>query len=638
MKKKRLFTSLTNVDDKYVEEAAAQVSVNAKKRNVRRVFGAIAACFCVAVIGINLWLFIPFSTEPPKMEEYADNEYYEIIYRMNALRVSSSAYKNNYEKYIKGRLFNFAKTEDSVRNEAIGMDGQEAVSDRGPFYEYSESSDNESSYVEVTDNQVAGIIESDLIKRTDKHIFYMYGNTIAAYSIKGEQSEQVGSIQIDIGRTQGFFLSKDCSTIAVLTKKYENGKDYTAIVTVDVNDPANMKKADNVIIDGDYFSARLIDGELLLMTRFYAYKPDFDDLTTFVPHIGEEGNKMPIPMKGIIYPEKLTETNYTVVCKLDIHTLELIDSAAFLSYSSNAYVSSKYIFVARDYTDEPYERDDGWLWRDRMTEVAYITYDGLEAVNSVCVKGYIKDQYSLDQKDDILRIVTTTSSSKYKRVGDPNQYTADIAFRSGTSASLYCVDVESGKIISSVEEFAPLGETVRSVRFDGDSAYVCTAIQQTDPVFFFDLSDLTDITYKETGTIEGFSTSLINMGNGFLLGIGEGNQGLKIEIYRETTTGVEPYCKYEYRFGDYSRDYKAYCVDRENQIIGLGVWQKALDMRSGYVVLHFDGTKLSEILYEDLPGSFNRMRAVYIDGYMYMFGYEGKTGTPAVFKVSSLQW
>ena len=626
MKNKRIFSALTNVDDKYVEEASMPCGVKARKRTARRVLGTLAACFCVAVVGINLWLFIPFSKEPPKMEKYADNEYYEIIYRINALKFSSSVYKNNYEKYIKGKLFNFGvKAEDAV------MEAAPEAADGAPFIEYSSSN---SSYVEVTDNQVSGVIESDHIKRTDMHIFYMYGNNIAAYSIAGEQSEQVGNITLDRGGAEGFFLSEDCNTIAVVTKNYKDGKYSTYVVTVDVSDPSNMKETDEIVIDGGYFTSRLIKGELLIMTRFYAGNPDFDDLTTFVPHIGEEGNKTPIPMDGIIYPEKLTETNYTVVCKLDINTLELTDSSAFLSYSSNAYVSADYIFVARDYTDEPYERDDGWLWRDRMTEVAYITYDGFEAVNTVCVKGYIKDQYSLDQKDDVLRIVTTTSSTKYKRAGDPNQYTADIAFISGTSASLYCIDIESGKLISSVVDFAPVGETVRSVRFDGENAYVCTAVQLTDPVFFFDLSDIENITYKETGTIEGFSTSLINMGNGFLLGIGEGNQGLKLEIYRETPTGVESYCKYEYRFGDYSKDYKAYYVDRQNQIIGLGIWQKAVDMRAGYVVLHFDGTKLTEVLYEDLSGSPDSMRAVYIDGYMYMFG-ESET---AQFKVVQIKW
>ena len=81
-------------------------------------------------------------------------------------------------------------------------------------------------------------------------------------------------------------------------------------------------------------------------------------------------------------------------------------------------------------------------------------------------------------------------------------------------------------------------------RFDGTDAYVCTAVQLTDPVFFFDLSDMDNITYKETGTIEGFSTSLVNFGNGYLLGIGTGNVwgSLKIEIYEESATGVVSVC------------------------------------------------------------------------------------------------
>ena len=102
-------------------------------------------------------------------------------------------------------------------------------------------------------------------------------------------------------------------------------------------------------------------------------------------------------------------------------------------------------------------------------------------------------------------------------------------------------------MVAKVERFAPKGETVRSVRFDGDYAYVCTAIQLTDPVFFFDLSDLSNITYKDTGTISGFSTSLVDLGDGFLMGIGVGSLSttLKVEIYVEGEQGVESYCSYE---------------------------------------------------------------------------------------------
>ncbi|NCA92610.1 hypothetical protein EOM82_05085 [bacterium] len=173
-------------------------------------------------------------------------------------------------------------------------------------------------------------------------------------------------------------------------------------------------------------------------------------------------------------------------------------------------------------------------------------------------------------------------------------------------------------------DFAPPGEEIRSVRFDKDVAYVCTstdisAFQITDPVFFFDLSDLNNITYKDTGTIEGFSSSLINLGNGYLLGIGRGDQWtLKIEVYEETEDGVRSVCSYDIYAAEYSTEYKSYYVDRTNQLIGLGVSNR-------YILLLFDGYELVELVNVSLAGDNSIKRGVYIDGYMYMFGsYEYK--------------
>ena len=125
----------------------------------------------------------------------------------------------------------------------------------------------------------------------------------------------------------------------------------------------------------------------------------------------------------------------------------------------------------------------------------------------------------------------------------------------------------------------------------------------SDPVYFFDLSDLNNITYKETGNIDGFSTSLINMGNGYLLGIGQEDWNtFKVEIYKETETGVEGFCKYIQMRVDYSTDYKSYYIDRENQLIGLGLTCNTGSGGEKYVLLHFDGYNLVELVKTELPG------------------------------------
>ena len=164
---------------------------------------------------------------------------------------------------------------------------------------------------------------------------------------------------------------------------------------------------------------------------------------------------------------------------------------------------------------------------------------------------------------------------------------------------------------------------MQSVRFEKTNAYVCTAIvvTVTDPVYFFDLSDLDNITYKETGIIDGYSSSLINMGDGYLAGIGlEDRTTLKVEIYKETETGVEGFSKYLRQNTDYSTNYKSYYIDRENQLIGLGLYDYSYRQYSRYILLHFNGRELVLLMDENLSGANELKRSVYIDGFLYMFG------------------
>ena len=162
---------------------------------------------------------------------------------------------------------------------------------------------------------------------------------------------------------------------------------------------------------------------------------------------------------------------------------------------------------------------------------------------------------------------------------------------------------------------------MRSVRFDGTDAYVCTAVELTDPVFFFDLSDVNNITYKDTGNIEGFSSSLVNFGNGYLLGIGRGSawDTLKVEVYAEGANAVESVCSFELAQAAWSEVYKSYYIDRQNSLLGLGYIDKYGESR--YMVLLFDGYEMSAVLDTHLAGDPETMRGVYIDDWFYMFAH-----------------
>lgn len=625
-------------DEKYVAEAdpekqykgaRLESKVIDPKKRIRK-WSIIAACVAVAVVAMNLALFIPYGTTPPSVVRYAGSEYYDIIKKLNVVTFREPDYKNNFEYLASG-----------VGSALKGAAVEDAIAPTSPGAMAPTAADINGTYQETTDNQVEGVTEADRIKRSDKYIYYLCDYNLYVYSIEGAESELVGIYFVN-GFDHGysnewdFYLSKDCTTVTLIAPSY-NSELKTAcvnLISLDVTDPSNITEKGRFSVTGGLISTRAVDGKLLLMTNFKVLlnngKPDFDNEFSFLPAINKGKDFEVLPVEDIVTPETLSSARYTVICKLDETTLAFKDATALLSYSEEVYVSKDKIFATHEYTETATVDNGTSEINKRMTDISAISYGDaeMEYVGTATVEGYVKDQYSLDEYEGMLRVVTTTDATVQWTT--PNEFglvgTSNIGI--STSANLYVISLENYKVIASVESFAPIGETVRSVRFDGTDAYVCTAIELKDPVFFFDLTDVNNITYKETGTIEGFSTSLINLGDGYLLGIGTGSfrGSLKIEVYEESETGVVSVASYELGDTYYSEDYKSYYVNREERIVGLGIetysGQKydADGDSNRYIVVRFDGYKLREILNESLGGGNDDKRGVLIDEFFYMFG------------------
>ena len=600
------------IDDAYVDEASTRKTGRGKRAILR--ITALAACFTLLVTGLNLWLFLPLQTKLPDVSQYADSAYYDIIQKLNVLSYRKPSYKNNFQRLARG-LYDLAP--GATKEDA----GDMLLTGTGA----------NGTYKETTDNQVEGVIEADLIKRSDRHIYYMDGSVLRVLEIKGEESTEVGRYEITQPENTfyastypiEFYLSADCRTVTYLyAYTCKEGGASVRVATLDVSDPTAISEKASVCVTGNYLSSRLVDGKLLLVCNFYVgYNPDFSDERTFIPQIDSGNGAASIPFDCIISPDVLTSPRYTVVCKLDAETLAAEGANAFLSYASELYVSRDNVYATRTYQAES-EKKNGVFTNRAMTEIACLSYaeGNLAYKGSVTVAGEVKDQYSLDEHNGVLRVAVTTRSSQYKE----NKTSDTVSFigNGTTNASLYCVRLSDFAVIAAVEHFAPEGESVQSARFDGDNAYVCTSLVLSDPVFFFDLSDLSHITYKDTGTIEGYSSSLVNFGNGFLLGIGVGSSfdTVKIEVYEETETGVASVCQYEVERASYSATYKSYLIDRENSMVGLGITLRDGEERSRYVLLHFNGYDLNILADIPLAGDNYAKRATVIDGYLYAFG------------------
>lgn len=584
--------------------------VSIMKRNRRRAVTAVASIFCCLVLVIGL-MFLP------KNQPYPEG-YDRLITELSELS------KDNYF-LMDDILMNGVDTEMAVP-EAVAP----GASPDGMTGNKGESSSS-GTYEEVTDNQVQGVTEADLIKRSSSHIYYLRGDTLSIYSIEGEASRELGSYKIVADEDSNYriytgdmemYLSQDCTTVTILTDcySYDHEERYIYILNLDVSNPENITRKGHAFLSGQYHSSRIVNGDLYLISAFYVDDdPDYTDKSSFLPGYGTPEEITYLPMESIYIPEVPVSAMYTVVSKLDGDSLAVLDSTALLSYSGSVYVSQENIYLTRSYSDRITEGNT--TTHKRITEITQLNYSGekLENMGSFTVEGSVKDQYSMDEYDGMLRIVTTID--KTVMVEEKDEWTTSVNLRrSTTNANLYCISLSDHKIRSCVESFAPDGESVQSVRFDGTQAYVCTSLVLSDPVFFFDLSDPDHITYKDTGTIDGYSMSLVDFAEGFLMGIGYGDSfsTLKIEIYREGDSTVISHCTYEQTDCWFSSDYKSYLIDRENRLIGLTV--SSYSCEAEYVLLHFDGYELIELARVPIDGSPTTNRGVYIDGYLYLFG------------------
>ena len=599
----------------------------AKRARRIKVTSVLATGFSL-LLALNLVLFIPYDTSPPSLSTYKDSEYYSLMQTINELTYTKPRYKNNFDAWFS----DFFKGYGSGNAD---NDAPESPGDAG-------DAGTDTPYSEVTDNQVAGVIEGDLFKRTDSHIFYLTSPgglemRINAYTIAKGESAACGIVTLSADEntyfrySQGYdaemYLSADGDTATVFTPvwSYEHNLLYTAAISVDVSDPENMEEIGRTYVSGSYVTSRKVGDDFLLISNFSVRRdPDFSDEAQFLPQAGAIDDLKSLPMQDIVCPDGADAARYTVICRLG-ENLSVEGHIAFLSFSEEAYVSEGNIFVTRSYFGHgsACSEDLSYSFTEDRTQISCVSYEGegLTLAGTFDVAGSVRNQYSMDEKDGTLRVATTLSRSVYDSSGYiPHD-------KSGFNAGLYIVSLSDFQIKGKLEWFAPADEKVMSVRFDGDIAWVCTAIEWEpnlveDPVFRIDLSDPKNITYTDTGTIPGYSFSLVDFTDGTLLGIGYGDATtLKIEIYEQGDGAVLPLTSFE-RLADFSEQYKAYFIDRENGLVGLHLydWQEG----SMYILLHFDGYTLAPVLSLPLENNdCDTTRATVIDGWLYVLTSDG---------------
>jgi len=140
------------------------------------------------------------------------------------------------------------------------------------------------------------------------------------------------------------------------------------------------------------------------------------------------------------------------------------------------------------------------------------------------VPGHIMNQFSLDEKDNVLRIATTVSQ-RWSRFGSQSTKSTN---------GVYTLDSDLN-VLDQLEGLAE-DEQIYSTRFIDNRLYMVT-FKQVDPFFVIDLSDEKDI--KELGKLKipGFSRYMHPYDEDVIIGIGQDatetgrTKGLKISLF-----------------------------------------------------------------------------------------------------------
>lgn len=323
---------------------------------------------------------------------------------------------------------------------------------------------------------------------SDYKEMYVDGNCLQLICQQEDYITYKGSIDLPSANAGGVRTSYSMSVTTVTVETY------------DISDREKPKKTGVYHQDGSYLSSRRTDGRMYLFTSYTPEVGDSaDQLQYYVPRCGEEYIAydhiyLPTPEKDFSYNGRIYLVTGAVAQE---NPDQATDVMAVVSSANIFYVSENNIYSATE------------IWNDRetRTEIVRIGYRDGKFTDGAAgsVVGELHNNFSMNEADDCLRIVTTVE-------GWDKDYS-----NFSRSNGLYVLN-EKLKTIGKIEDLAE-GEQIKAARFMGDTGYFVT-YRNTDPLFAADLSDPKNPRIMSELNITGFSEYLHFYGENQLLGIG----------------------------------------------------------------------------------------------------------------------
>ena len=382
--------------------------------------------------------------------------------------------------------------------------------------ESSSSSSNTKDY-STTNIQVENVDEADIVKTDGDYIYSISEDNVIITDVKDpKQPKVVATIKSeDDDIPEDIILYKD-KLVVISTKGnqtqryYYNNRMNTVVKIYNITSREKPVLTKSYEMYEPYYTSRCIDNVLYVISSGNLRKED----DKIVVGYNEDNMEKEMSIDKIKYLKDVKTTKQTLISTVDLNNETAdIKLDSYLMNISNAYVSENAIYLL----NQKYNNDSkipikllfGFKgvfgledYYEMDSESGYYTEiykfdikENVEYKAKTKVKGKTINQYSLDEKDNHLRIALYDNDGSRVAIFD-----------------------EALKQIGISDNVAK-GEKMYSSRFIGDKVYFVT-YKTIDPLFVMDLSNETKPKVLGKLKIPGYSTYLHPYDENHIIGIG----------------------------------------------------------------------------------------------------------------------
>ncbi len=466
-----------------------------------------------------------------------------------------------------------------------------AGSDSGSnFSEDGGSGDN--SYT-GTNVQEVGVDEPDIIKTDGNRILIINNGILSHIAVDGSQGTKTDQIEVSAGWGHELFISGNRALlftngggydddVVIMDSSSSESEDIAEmsvmpgfyvpmayVIEIDLSDPYNLQIIGEMKIEGQYLSARLVGDTVRMAINsapnqlewVYPSSPGSEDRATrFNRELIDETTIEDWTPRFTLTRGEITSTGSLLACE-DLHRPENFsgfDVVSVLSFNiadgltegsgvgvlasgQTVYSSLDRFYIATTkWMEAEISEEDFTEWSESYSTDIHAfsisTDTPAQYAASGMVQGTLLNQFSMDEHDGYLRIITTTGSPWDER---------------NLSESQLIVLEEQDNALKKVGQVGGLGkgESLYSARLLDEIGFAVT-FRQIDPFYVLDLSNPTNPQIVGELKIPGFSTYLHPVNENYVIGIGQNATdegrvlGLKVSLFdvsdktdpRETAT------------------------------------------------------------------------------------------------------